>query len=118
MEKLPAQQTEALCHHTTLRPRLHTCELGRDAGQKSSAAEGRQDFCSNQQKAGVGGVDGTLSAIEETDKAFVFRGNFIWHLAMGIWGSITSDLSIRVSDFPAEINIYKAIIRACLGNRH
>lgn len=59
-----------------------------------------------------------LPAIAETDKAFIFRGNFIWRLAMGIWGSITSDLSIRVSDFPAEINIYKAIIRACLGNRH
>lgn len=59
-----------------------------------------------------------VSAIAETDKAFIFRGNFIWRLAMGIWGSITSDLSIRVSDYPAEINIYKAIIRACLGNRH
>lgn len=65
----------------------------------------------------VGGVElkQPLSAIAETDKAFIFRGNFIWRLAMGIWDSITSDLSIRVSDFPAEINIYKAIIRACLG---
>lgn len=96
------------------------CKLGRDAGQKSSAGEWRQDFCSNQQKAGVGGVElkEPLSAVAETDKAFVFRENSIWHLAMGIWGSITSDLSIRVSDFLAEINIYKAIIRACLGNRH
>lgn len=59
-----------------------------------------------------------LSGTVKTDKAFIFRGNFIWHLAMGIWDSIASDLSIRVSDFPAEINIYKAIIRVCLGNRH
>lgn len=53
--------------------------------------------------------------IVEIDKVFIFRGNFIWRLVMGIWDLIILDFLIRVSDFFVEINIYKVIIRVCLG---
>lgn len=54
-----------------------------------------------------------FSGIVEIGKTVMFRGNFTWHLAEVTWGSIMLGFSIRVSNFPAEFNICKAIITAC-----
>ena len=51
-----------------------------------------------------------LSGIVEMGKTVIFRGNFTWRLAMVILGPIMLGFSIRVSHFPAEFNICKAII--------